>query len=255
METAGWIAMFFVGLVLGLIGGGGAVLTVPVLAYLFLVPANVATGYSLWVVGLSSLIGAWISHRARLVRVPIGLTFAVPSFVGVFCARRFIVPAIPDRVGPIDKNSFLMLTFAALLLANGVRMLWPAKVDQAAANPSTLKLVVIASVVGVVAGIVGAGGGFLIIPALVLVAGIPMKEAVGTSLLIIGIQSSFGFLGDLGGTHKIDWPFLMAITGIAIGGLVVGRHFSNRIHGDKLRSGFAVFVLVMAAIIVARELL
>ena len=236
----GFAAAIVIGISLGLIGGGGSILTVPVLVYILGVNPVLATAYSLFVVGSTSLVGAATYMRKGLVNYKTALVFAVPSFIAVFLTRKFLVPALPDplfTVGEaiITKNIGIMVFFALIMLAASYSMITTKKcVDCDEDEPVAFNFPMIAlegSVVGVITGIVGAGGGFLIIPALVLLAKLPMKMAVGTSLLIIAAKSLIGFLGDLS-TQTIDWQLLLIFTALSIVGIFIGSALSKKINDE-----------------------
>lgn len=259
----GFAAAILIGISLGLIGGGGSILTVPVLVYILGVNPVLATAYSLFVVGSTSLVGAATYMKKGLVNYKTALVFAVPSFIAVFLTRKFLVPALPDplfTVGEaiITKNIGIMVFFALIMLAASYSMITAKKcVDCDEDEPVAFNFPMIAlegSVVGVITGIVGAGGGFLIIPALVLLAKLPMKMAVGTSLLIIAAKSLIGFLGDLS-TQTIDWQMLLIFTGLSIVGIFIGSALSKKINEKVLKTGFGWFVLVMGIYIITKELL
>ena len=259
----GFAAAILIGISLGLIGGGGSILTVPVLVYILGVNPVLATAYSLFVVGSTSLVGAATYMRKGLVNYKTALVFAVPSFIAVFLTRKFLVPALPDplfTVGEaiITKNIGIMVFFALIMLAASYSMITAKKcVDCNEDDPVVFNFPMIAlegSVVGVITGIVGAGGGFLIIPALVLLAKLPMKMAVGTSLLIIAAKSLIGFLGDLS-TQTIDWQMLLIFTGLSIVGIFIGSALSKKINEKVLKTGFGWFVLIMGIYIITKELL
>jgi len=191
------------------------------------------------------------------------LVFAIPSFIAVFLTRKFLVPALPDplfTVGEaiITKNIGIMVFFALIMLAASYSMITAKKcVDCDEDEPVVFNFPMIAlegSVVGVITGIVGAGGGFLIIPALVLLAKLPMKMAVGTSLLIIAAKSLIGFLGDLS-TQTIDWQLLLIFTALSIVGIFIGSALSKKINEEILKTGFGWFVLAMGIYIITKELL
>lgn len=266
MDILGYIAAIVIGISLGLIGGGGSILTVPVLVYLLGISPVLATAYSLFVVGSASLVGAFNNLKKGLVSVKTAIIFAIPSFLTVYATRLWVVPSIPDQlvtIGTFDltKDIAIMVFFAAIMLAAAVSMIRNKRKDVAdESETKELKfnypmIVLEGVVVGFLTGIVGAGGGFLIIPALVLLARLPMKLAVGTSLFIISIKSIIGFMGDLQAGQAIDWPFLLIFTGLAIAGIFVGGYLSNFIPGQKLKKGFGWFVLIMAAYIILKELL
>jgi hypothetical protein len=259
----GFAAAILIGISLGLIGGGGSILTVPVLVYILGVDPVLATAYSLFVVGSTSLVGAGTYMKKGLVNYKTALVFAIPSFIAVFLTRKFLVPALPDplfSVGDaiITKNIGIMVFFALIMLAASYSMITAKKcVDCDENEPVVFNFPMIAlegSVVGVITGIVGAGGGFLIIPALVLLAKLPMKMAVGTSLLIIAAKSLIGFLGDLS-SQTIDWQMLLIFTSLSIVGIFIGSALSKKINEKILKTGFGWFVLVMGIYIITKELL
>jgi uncharacterized membrane protein YfcA len=263
MVIIGFAAAIVIGISLGLIGGGGSILTVPVLVYILGVNPVLATAYSLFVVGSTSLVGAATYMKKGLVNYKTALVFAIPSFIAVFLTRKFLVPALPDplfTVGEaiITKNIGIMVFFALIMLAASYSMITAKKcVDCDEDEPVVFNFPMIAlegSVVGLITGIVGAGGGFLIIPALVLLAKLPMKMAVGTSLLIIAAKSLIGFLGDLS-TQTIDWQMLLIFTSLSIVGIFIGSALSKKINEKILKTGFGWFVLVMGIYIITKELL
>ena len=259
----GFAAAIVIGISLGLIGGGGSILTVPVLVYILGVNPVLATAYSLFVVGSTSLVGAVTYMKKGLVNYKTALVFAIPSFIAVFLTRKFLVPALPDPLftlgeAIITKNIGIMIFFALIMLAASYSMIFAKKcVDCDEDEPIVFNFPMIAlegSVVGVITGIVGAGGGFLIIPALVLLAKLPMKMAVGTSLLIIAAKSLIGFLGDLS-TQTIDWQLLLIFTALSIVGIFIGSALSKKINEKVLKTGFGWFVLIMGIYIITKELL
>jgi uncharacterized membrane protein YfcA len=261
MEIAGYIASIFIGISLGLIGGGGSILTVPVLVYLFGVEAVPATAYSLFIVGLTSAVGSFTYFRQNLVNVKTAIIFGIPSIIAVFMTRAFIVPAIPKEVFTIGefivtKNLMMMLLFAILMIAASYSMIKKDK-PKASGIPEEQKfnyplILLEGAVVGLLTGLVGAGGGFLIIPALVVLSKLPMKEAVGTSLVIIALKSLIGFFGESSETI-IDWNFMLMVSAFAISGIFVGSYLSKKIDGAKLKPAFGWFVLVMGIYIILKE--
>ncbi|MBM3413147.1 MAG: sulfite exporter TauE/SafE family protein, partial [Bacteroidetes bacterium] len=249
----GIIASLLIGLSLGLIGGGGSILTVPVLVYLFSVDPLQATAYSLFIVGATSAVGAFPKYKEGQVNLKTALIFGAPSIITVFATRKWIVPAIPAQLGQwgdfvLTKSVLLMLLFALLMVAASFSMISTQKslgTPELKAQSFNYPLILIeGAVVGILTGLVGAGGGFLIIPALVLLTGLPMKQAVGTSLLIIAAKSLIGFIGDLS-EQQIDWSLLGFVTAMAVMGIFIGNQLSKKIDGNKLKKGFGWFVLVM----------
>jgi uncharacterized membrane protein YfcA len=262
MEIAGYLSSIIIGVSLGLIGGGGSILTVPVLVYLFSVDAVLATAYSLFIVGLTSAVGSFSYFRKKLVNIRTAIVFGVPSIAAVFFTRAYVVPAIPTEIMTIGslvitKSILMMVIFASLMIAASYSMIKKdktIKVDTDQKQKFNYPLIIIEGVVvGLLTGLVGAGGGFLVIPALVVLSKLPMKEAVGTSLVIIAAKSLIGFLGESSETI-IDWTFLMKISGFAIVGIFIGTALSKKIDGDKLKPAFGWFVLVMGIYIIIREL-
>lgn len=261
MELLGYAGAIVMGLSLGLIGGGGSILSVPIFVYLFSISPTVATAYSLFVVGLVALIGGIQNIFKKQVDLSVGLMFAVPSFLGVFTVRKFVMPALPDQffqLGSfvVTRDMTIMVVFAIVMLAASVSMIRGRKESKPLELSKLKRGLLIGAeglVVGGVTGFVGAGGGFLIVPALVILVGLDMKLAIGTSLLIIAAKSLIGFLGDLGQT-PIDWGFLLAFAGLAIAGLFAGTYASQFVPSQSLKKAFGWFVLVMGVLILGSQL-
>jgi hypothetical protein len=250
------------GLTLGLIGGGGSILTVPILVYLFAVDPVTATAYSLFIVGITSLIGSFSHYKQGNIHWKTALIFGVPSIAGVYLSRAVLVPLIPAQIaslGFIDltKPLFILLLFSVLMIFASISMIRKLKVtSDAGAVNYNYKLIFIEGIaVGVLTGLVGAGGGFLIIPALVLFANLPMKQAVGTSLIIIAVKSLIGFSSDLQTDMDIRWNLLMGISVISIIGIFIGSYLTKFISNEKLKPVFGYFVLIMGLYIITKELL
>lgn len=257
----GYLGALLIGLVLGLIGGGGSILTVPVLVYLLGVNPVLATAYSLFVVGSAALVGAIRNMQKRLVDFRTAIVFAIPAFISVYISRKYLIPAIPEQITQIgdvvlSKNVAIMIFFAVIMLLASISMIRNKRkeTDEEQEIKYNYPLIIVEGLlVGLVTGIVGAGGGFLIIPALVLLARLPMKKAVATSLLIIAIKSLIGFMGDVQNL-EIDWSFLAVFTSLSIVGIFVGIWLNQFIDGKKLKKGFGWFVLVMGIYIIIKEL-
>lgn len=263
IEIIGYFGAIIIGISLGLIGGGGSILTVPVLVYLLGVNPVTATAYSLFIVGFSSLIGGVSYAKKGLVNYKTGIVFTIPAFIAVYLTRLLIVPALPDiwfSIGGIEitKSIGIMVIFALLMIAASYSMIKGKKKEEVTIDTApkfNYPLIIIEGLlVGALTGLVGAGGGFLIIPALVILAKLPMKEAVGTSLLIIAVKSLIGFIGDIQAGGAIDWGFLVIFTTIAGSGIFIGSYLSNKIDGQKLKKGFGWFVLAMGSFMIYKEL-
>lgn len=259
MHIAGYLASVLIGISLGLIGGGGSILTVPVLVYLFEVDAVLATTYSLFIVGTTSIAGSISYFRKGLVNLKTGFLFGVPSIAAVLLTRAYIVPAIPQeifRLGgfTLTRGILLMVLFAILMILASFSMIKKNKDDAHIPQKNTPVLVVLLQGVGVgvVTGLIGAGGGFLIIPVLVNMLKEPIKTAIGTSLFIIAINSLTGFFFSLNNQY-IEWTFLLTIAMIAIAGILIGSFLSTKIDGKKLKPAFGWFVLVMGIYILIKE--
>lgn len=258
MEIIGYIASILVGVVLGLLGGGGSILSIPILVYLFGVEPVMASAYSLFIVGITSFVGAIPKYREHLINVKTGTLFGIPSVLAIFSTRKWVVPAIPDVVFQagefiLTKRGLLLGLFALLMVLASVSLIRKKKeITSESQRFRTFLVIGEGILIGFLTGLVGAGGGFLIIPALVLLTGLPFKTAVGTSLLIIAINSSIGFLGDML-NYEIDWGFLLLITGLAIIGILAGNILSRRILSQHLRKAFGWVTLSMGCWILLRE--
>lgn len=261
LEVLGYFGALLVGIILGITGGGGSILTVPTLVYILNYNPIIATAYSLFIVGTTSSIGTIQNFKKGLVVPKKAFLFAVPSLIGVYLTRKFIVPNIPDVVFyfgslKLSKDTFLMILFAIVMFIAAFSMLKNNKKNELIERTTKSITVVIIQLffVGVLIGLIGAGGGFLIIPALLNFAKLPMKKAIGTSLLIIAINSLIGFIGDVQNTI-IDWTFLLIFTTISVAGIFIGLYIQKFINEKMLKKLFGVFVLIMAIFILYKELL
>mgnify|MGYP000474674703 CR=1 FL=1 len=259
IEYFGYFGAILIGLVLGLIGGGGSILTVPILVYIMAISPEKATAYSLFVVGTTALVGAIRNMQKKMIDYKTGIVFAIPAFIAVYLTRKFLLPIIPTEIISIGsftltKDLFIMIFFAIIMLVASISMIKGRKDSAGEKNKKfNYPLIILEGLlVGVVTGLIGAGGGFLIIPALVLMAGLPMKKAVATSLLIIAIKSLIGFIGDVQ-NMDIEWPFLLTFTGISVVGIFLGIYLNKFIDGKKLKKGFGYFVLIMGVYIILKE--
>lgn len=259
IEILGYIGALFIGIILGLTGGGGSILTVPILVYVLTISPVTATAYSLFIVGTTSAFGATQNYLKGLVEVKTGFLFAIPSFTAVFLTRKFVVPKIPNIIFTtnfftLTKGTFLMLFFAIIMIFAAFAMLKKKKETNLENKKSSLfNLIIQNTIIGVIIGLIGAGGGFLIIPSLVIFAKMPMKKAVATSLFIIAMNSLIGFLGDVQNL-QIDWIFLIIFTLISVTGIFIGIYLNKFINESQLKKGFGYFVLVMAFFIFFKEI-
>ncbi|MCO4749665.1 MAG: sulfite exporter TauE/SafE family protein [Flavobacteriales bacterium] len=262
MIILAYIASLAIGLSLGLLGGGGSILTVPVLVYLFGIDPVSATAYSLFIVGATSA-GAIIPKAIQgLVDFKVALWFGAPSVLMVYITRAWILPAIPTELilfgdFSLTKGTALMLLFAIMMLWAGRGMIKDPKPKNKQPDISGAKRVAViffeGALIGLLTGLIGAGGGFLIIPALVLVTGLNMKVAVGTSLTIIAFKSLLGFTGDM--DHMVmDWNLLLTVTAVALVGMLIGNHLSNYVNTERLKKAFGIFVLSMGCLVIVLEL-
>jgi len=260
MEIIGYIAAVFMGMTLGIIGGGGSILTVPILVYLMGVSPSVATGYSLLIVGSAAAFGAYRYYKKGLIQIKTSLIFALPSIIAVYCTRAFLMPIIPQQIQvgsfSLNKDMGIMVLFACLMVLSAVMMFRNSKKLEPpkSSEHHYILIVVEGAVVGVATGVLGAGGGFLIIPALVLLIGMPMKQAVGASLFIITLKSLIGFVGDLQSGIDIQMPMLTIFLTATLGGMYIATQISHKIEGQKLQKAFAIFTLFIASIILIKEL-
>ncbi|MFW5695253.1 MAG: sulfite exporter TauE/SafE family protein [Alkalispirochaeta sp.] len=263
----GYFLAMVVGISLGVFGAGGSILTVPILVYVVGIPPVPATAYSLLVVGVTSLVGAASYIRRGEVHIATAVAFAVPSVVAVYATRRFLVPAIPPEIFSIgaytvERGTLIMLLFGIIMAWASMGMIRRRESPASSTHPSksgkSQRSLVIAGegfLVGGLTGMVGAGGGFLIVPVLVLAAGMTMRQAVGTSLIIITLKSLVGFGGDIGAGQSIDWLFLSMFTTFAIVGILAGGIISSRVSETRVKPLFGWFVLGAGGLIVVTELL
>ena len=263
MVIIGFLLAALVGISLGLIGSGGSILTVPILVYVMGVDPVLATAYSLFIVGSTALVGGVQSAIQKRVDFKTVLIFGVPSIAAVYATRLWLVPLIPAEIVSIGglvitKSIALMLLFAVVMILASVSMIRPGKkavTDESAPMVYNYPMILLeGAVVGILTGLVGAGGGFLIIPALVFLTGLKFKTAVGTSLFIIAINSLSGFMGDAF-SAAIDWFFLLSITALAVAGIFIGNIYASKISSIILRKTFGWLTLVMGIWILVKETL
>jgi uncharacterized membrane protein YfcA len=264
MEILGYVASILIGISLGMIGSGGSILTVPVLVYLMGLNPLLATTSSLFIVGSASLVGGIRSYTKNLVDFKAVTEFGIPSILSIFITRHYILPALPETLFTIgnftiSKNIFLMVFFALLMLAASISMIKGQEIEEEINELSETErknklvhLIILGLLIGLITGLLGAGGGFLIIPALVILLNLPMKTAVGTSLLIIAINSLFGFLFSLK-QFEYNWTILLIFTLMSVIGIFIGSKLAHKIPGKTLKKGFGWFILAMGIYIIIRE--
>lgn len=262
MDIVGLIASFLMGTTLGILGGGGSILTVPILVYLFKITPAVATGYSLLIVGISSLMGGLVHIKKGNVNLGVAFLFALPSLVGVNVSRGLLLPNIPEVIADLGflvltKDIVVMISFAAIMVAASYTMIKSKAYKprlEATSGTKPSRMILQGLIVGIIAGFVGAGGGFLILPSLVLLAGLSMRAAVGTSLVIIAFQSLLGFLGDVLRGYAMDWNLLLLVASFAVAGIFLGSVISSKFDEQKLKTAFGWFVLIMGISIILEQI-
>jgi len=261
MEIIGYILAVLIGLSIGLIGAGGSILAIPILVYLLGVEAAVtAPAYSLFIVGFSSLIGVIIKSKNQEVNFKTALFFGIPTVIAIFITRKYLIPIIPDTILSIGSfqltnRVLIMGLFSIVMLSAATIMIkGRSKGPDLNLNKKNHVLNFVGGLcIGCLTGLVGAGGGFIIIPALIRLGNLTMKIAVGTSLAIIFINSFFGFIGSIN-TIIIDWSILLPFTILAVIGIFIGHYLSSKINGTQLKKGFGWFVLIMGGYIFIKEI-
>jgi uncharacterized membrane protein YfcA len=260
-QIIGYILAVFVGITLGMLGSGGSILSVPILVYVMGIEPTLATGYSLFIIGTTSLVGGIHKAKQKLVDFKKVVLFGIPAIISVFITRKIIVPKIPDIIFStenftLSKSILIMIVFAIVMIFASIRMIKPLK-ERVISEGEKLNyywIVMFGILIGLISGFVGAGGGFLIVPTLLFFAKTPMKLAVGTSLFIVAAQSIIGFTGDLLSNQIIDWKLLQLFTIASIIGIIIGNNLSKRVEDEKLKISFGWFVLAMGIYIIIREI-
>ncbi len=263
MHPLGYLLSILIGISLGLIGGGGSIMTVPVLVYVFGIKPTLATGYSLFIVGIAAFIGSIKYFNNKLISLQIAFYFSIPSLVAIAVTRKFLMPLVPEEIFKIGnfmftKDVLILVVFAIIMIASAKSMIRSRTSNvqdtKSGEERHISKVMLDGLVVGFLTGFLGIGGGFLIIPVLVVLAKLPMKIAIGTSLLIIAINSFVGFSIDVFSGVPIDYKFLLMISLFSVSGIFIGFEFGKKIHGDKLKPAFGWFILAMGIYILVREI-
>lgn len=258
MEILGYILSLLIGISLGLIGSGGSILAVPILVYLFGVTPENATTHSLFIVGVTSLIASYRHHRLGNLEMKEALTFSIPSVVSLLLTRKFLLPAVPEIVFQINgfqltKHTLIMVVFSVLMIVAALSMI-RRPIAPRTSETSKGRLGLVGLVVGVVTGFLGAGGGFLIVPALLFYGRLTLKQAIATSVFIITTNSLIGFAGDLLNRVSFDQMLLFKVSAMAIAGMFIGLKLSRKIDGKSLKPLFGWFILAMGLFIIFKEI-
>ncbi|MBC7472821.1 MAG: sulfite exporter TauE/SafE family protein [Candidatus Sericytochromatia bacterium] len=262
MLIIGYLISILIGFTLGIFGGGGSILTVPVLVYLFHVPPVLATAYSLFIVGISTLIATISQIKNKIINFKAAINFAIPSLIGTFLSRRIIIPFIPEKIIQINnyilkKDTAILIFFSIIMLLASYSMIKPRKENNKNIDDgkylNMYSITAISFLIGITTGIVGAGGGFLIIPTLVFLMKLEIKQAIATSILIIAVNSLIGFTGSLMAGTVLDLNFLITFTSLTVIGILLGIYFSKNIPSQKLKPAFGWFLLLMGIFILIKE--
>lgn len=261
METyngIGYGLAVLVGIALGLIGSGGSILSVPIFVYIMGIQPVLAAAYSLFVVGISALVSGFQKAKDGLVDYKKVLVFGIPTLIAVFLTRKLIVPSIPETMEIsehfiLSKRLLIMAVFAVVMILASWKMIRPVQESISRAPFSPLKISLVGFGIGLIAGFVGAGGGFLIVPALLFLTQTPIKKAIGTSLFIVALQSLIGFLGDVS-QQTMNYQMLFIFTGFSLLGVFIGNRLSKVISSEKMKSIFGYFVLCIGIYILIKEI-
>jgi uncharacterized membrane protein YfcA len=258
LHVAGYCLSIFIGFSLGLIGGGGSILTIPVLVFFFNIDPELATTYSLFIVGLTAISGSIPHYRMHDIDYKMVFLFGIPSVIVLFIMRRWLLALIPVtilHVGTLvlTKSLFILIVFTVMMLIAGWSMI---RKKNSHASPkekqSFTRLITEGGITGAITGFIGIGGGFIIVPSLVLFAGLPMKKAIGTSLIIITVNCIVGILGNLEAAASLDYFFLSTFAAFAIIGILAGTWTIQFIPDKKLTPIFGWIILAMSVVVFIR---
>lgn len=268
MFTVASLCALLIGLTLGIFGAGGSILTVPVLHYLVGLDALAATSTSLIIVGVTALAAAILYAKQGKVHLPSGLAFAIPSIAGMALVRTLVMPQLPQQISlfdlAIDRDLLIIIPFSVVMLAAALAMVRnsskrltqqpePNTMPDTRSRPQMIPAILSGFIVGGISGFVGAGGGFMVIPALHLLLQLPMSSAVGTSLMVIAINSSSGAISDYLAGSPANYSLAALMSLLSLAGMLAGVKFSKRIDGAKLKRSFGYFLVAMAVVILLKE--
>lgn len=259
IDIIGYISAIIIGIILSLIGSGGSILTIPVLVYIFNIEPFLATTYSLIIIGITAFFSAIKNIKNGNIDFKIGIIFTLPSLFSVYLTRRFILPSLPQKIKITEnfyyKTDELILIFLSIIMIlSAVSMILKNNNRMIKKEINYFIITIEGLIIGLITGLIGVGGGFLIIPILVLFGGLSIKKAIGTSLIIILLKSLTGIIGDLQLSLNIDWSFLLSFSCFSLLGVLIGLNISKFISGEKLEKIFGYFVLFIAAFIFLKEL-
>lgn len=259
MEILGYAMAILVGIIMGMMGSGGSILCVPIFVYILGYDTTEATSFSLFVVGIVSLIGATIQFKNKNIDLKNALSFGIPSIISVIVIRKFLVPNLPEifyhtSLFTIRRDMAILVLFATLMIMSAYKMIKNnSRITQIPkTTPQNQLLVAQGLGIGLITGLIGAGGGFLIVPALVIILGMEIKKAIATSLLIVGLNSSFGFLVSID-LVEIPWPNILLFLLFALIGLAIGLYLNKKINTKNLKPAFGWFILTIGIFIIVKE--
>ncbi len=259
MEIIGFVLIFLVGLILGLVGGGGSLLAIPILIYIFSLDVITASSYSLFLIAITCAVGTALRYKNHTIDVNSGILFGLPSIISLFLTRWLIIPELPEIIFQfgtmvLSKRLFLLSVFSMMIVMTSIPMiLRKGDQDIRIQNKKSILLIFLGLIIGFVTGLVGIGGGFIILPVLFLVAKLPFQKAVGTSIFIIFMKSAIGFLGDLF-HYQPDWLFLLMLSSISVLGIFSGIRISAHINTMKLKTAFGWLLLFIGISVITKEL-
>ena len=257
IQVAGYFLALCIGFSLGLIGGGGSILTIPVLVFFFNVDPVAATTYSLFIVGMTAISGSYHHFKMKHIDVKTVVAFGIPSVLVLYIMRHWVLGKIPTVIlqgedWVLTKSLFIMIIFSILMLYAGWSMIRKQPVSNSIPRQRLGRLMIQGAITGGITGFIGIGGGFIIVPSLVLFAGLPMKKAIGTSLTIIAVNCLVGILGNWKSTEDLNYIFLSAFTCFTIAGILLGSWAIRYVPDKRLKPIFGWIILAMSVIVFIR---